>query len=402
MFVPVLLLSFAILSAAVMAYGTHASWAQFSHGTEVILAARRLQWPLVAVSLILCLTLLGLVIAGRRRAWWLIGLAPVLALFVHRFATDPANRFLCIDNPTFVSAAEARHVADDDWVIGLEFADGHYAYPYAALFETPVVIHADHDQRLAVLWSAHANRALAVPVGREVRAAHLEVVSTPGNALLVYNGRIGQFINAVSGRTPGGDKPDGFGDPLRTVAKTTWAQWRQRHPETRVLVPVGRNYATAPRQPIRPTYPLPAPYDAASGERHVVVGVRQPLAIPDATVTTRPLNVRADGVPAVVYRDPADGTLRAFERRVGDHEPRFRSNVDRQRPKAVLVDEETNVGFSALGVAVDGPAAFRGKRLAPLAVEGDLHLGVMTWAYREDISTYGGEAVYDAASQPIR
>jgi hypothetical protein len=288
-------------------------------------------------------------------------------------------------------------------VVGLQFADGHYAYPYAALFETPVVIHADHDKRVAVVWSAYANRAVAVPLGREVRAAHLEVVSTPANALLVYNGRIGQFINGVTARTPGGEKPDGFGDPLRTVTKTTWRKWRARHPDTRVLLPVGRNYATAPRQPIRPTHPLPAPYDAAPGDRQVVVGVRQPLAIPDAAVTTRPLNVSADGVPAVVFRNPDDGMLRAFERRVGDHRPRFRANVDLHRAKAVIVDEETNVGWSAQGVAVDGPAAFRGKRLAPVAVEGDLHAGVMSCAYREDISTYQGEEPRDAAaSQPTR
>src|SRR5215204_4712925 len=104
-----------------MAYGTHPAWAQFPNGLEFILVARRLQWPMVALALILCLVLLALVISGRRRAWWLIGLGPVLALFVHRFARDPVNQFACVENPPFVLASEAKHLADNDWVVALQF-----------------------------------------------------------------------------------------------------------------------------------------------------------------------------------------------------------------------------------------------------------------------------------------
>ena len=53
----------------------------------IITLARRLQWPLIVLSMMACLGLIGLVITAKRRAWWLIGLAPVLALFAHRFAT---------------------------------------------------------------------------------------------------------------------------------------------------------------------------------------------------------------------------------------------------------------------------------------------------------------------------
>ena len=400
--VPVLLLFAAVLTAAVMAYGTHPAWAQFPHGLEFILLARRLQWPLVAVSLLLCLALLGLVIAGRRRAWWLIGLGPVLALFVHRFATDPANRFHCVETPPFALASEARHVADDDWVVALQFEDVHYAYPYAALFEAPVVIHADHDKRVALLWSAYANRAVAVRVGRELRAADLEVVSMPANALLVYNGRIGRFVNGVTGRTPEGARPDGFREPLVSVTKTTWRAWRERHPDGKVMLPVGRAYATSPRGPIVPAYPLPAPLGpAAAGAGFVLVGARQPLAIPGTTVTAAPLDVTADGVPALVFRDPADGTVRAYERRVDGVPPQFRANPDRgRRPKAMFIDDYAGAGWSAHGVAVDGPKGVRGKRLPRLAVDEGLHLGVMRHAYPE-ISVWGQQVGAPApATQP--
>jgi hypothetical protein len=87
--VPVILLLFATLAAAGMAYGTDASWARYQHGIDFIIAARRVQWPLAVLAVVLCLALVGLVIAGKRRAWWLIGLGPVLALLVHRFFADP-------------------------------------------------------------------------------------------------------------------------------------------------------------------------------------------------------------------------------------------------------------------------------------------------------------------------
>ncbi|CAA9407201.1 MAG: hypothetical protein AVDCRST_MAG64-2089 [uncultured Phycisphaerae bacterium] len=389
---PVLLLLFAVLAAAVMAYGTHPAWAQFPNGLAFILLARRMQWPMVALALVLCLVLLALVISGRRRAWWLIGLGPVLALFVHRFASNPANDFACVENPTFALASDATHVADGDWVVTLQFGDGHYAYPYAALYEAPVVIHAEHDKRVAVMWSAYANRAIAVPVGRELRAADLTVVGTPANMLIVYNGRLGEFINGVTGRTPDGRKPGGVGEPLATAGKTTWRAWRDRHPDGKVLLPVGAKYATSPRVPIRPVYPLPAAYRLLPGDGYVLVGAKQPLAIPTSAVTAEPLNVKADGVAALVFRDPADGAVRGFERRVGDLVPQFRANREpRRRPEALFVDADTGAEWSAEGVAVAGPAGIRGKRLPRLAVDHDLHFGIMSFAFG-GISSYEGAA----------
>src|SRR5688572_23230783 len=100
-----------------MAYGTHAGWAQYSWGFDFILFTRRVQWPMAVLSLGLCLGVLGLIVSGRRRAWWLIGLAPVFALFAHRFISHPSNQFHVIEGPVFVTAPEgSKFVADEDWV----------------------------------------------------------------------------------------------------------------------------------------------------------------------------------------------------------------------------------------------------------------------------------------------
>ena len=382
MLLPVVLLLFATLAAAVMAYGTHPAWAQFEHGFQFILLSRRLQWPMVTLSLVLCLVLLGLVIAGRKRSWWLIGLGPILALFVHRFPSDRVNPFHAVEDPTFAAAADAKFVADDDWVVALRFADQDYAYPYAALYETPVVIHAEHDKRLMVLWSAYANRVIAVEVGRDLRGPDLEVVSTPANALLVYNKRLGQFINGVTGRTPDGARPDGFRDAVAAV-KTTWKTWRTLHPETKVLVPAGRSPAAhnAPRGPILPTYPLkPSVSELPGGVRVTLLEAKFPLVLRSEQLTAKPVNTGSDR-PILAFRDPADGSVRAFVREVEDLRPRFRANNDSKRKGVAFVDDDTGAGWNTAGAVVDGPREMRGKRLIQIPADDQLDWRVLKCWY---------------------
>src|SRR5690349_3075047 len=129
---PVILIVLATATAALVAYGVHPDWAQYESGLAIIILSRRLMWPMIAVSLILCIALLTLVISGRRRAWWLIGLAPVLALFVHRFSTGVYGPGGVVDMPTFVEATHpaAATVEVGDYVVGIVFRGRAYAFPY--------------------------------------------------------------------------------------------------------------------------------------------------------------------------------------------------------------------------------------------------------------------------------
>ena len=115
-----------------MAYGTEPAWAQYPHGIEFIMLARRLEWPMVSLSILLSIALIALVVAGKKRAWFLIGLGPIVALFAHRFTTQPVGSGIA-DGPAFVEASEARTLAPDDYVVGVHFEDGDFAFPYAAL-----------------------------------------------------------------------------------------------------------------------------------------------------------------------------------------------------------------------------------------------------------------------------
>jgi hypothetical protein len=396
------LTTLATILAAVVAYGTHPLWAQYPHGMGLIMFSRQVQWPVLFLSLGASLAVVALVIAGRQRAWWLIGLAPCMALFAHRFATDPTAGMASVEDPAFVPAAQASFVNDDDYVVGLTFGDKSYAYPYAALYSTPVVIHAQHDKRILMMWSPTANRAVATTVKRDLRARHLDVVSTPANALLLYDTARGQFINGLTALTPRGEKPPSFVSGVPT-AKMPWGRWRAAHADSLVMVPTGRLAARAPRQPLLPSCPMQK--DAARGDADqlpvVVVGTSTPAAVASNELNGIPLNLTADGGPVVTFRDLRDQSVRAFVRKIDDLSPQFKPNRDAARAAkgAVLVDSDTDSGWNADGVAVDAKKEFRSKRLAPVVAEDGLYWGVMKYWYPK-LELTAGEAAPVVAAAP--
>ena len=357
MLLPLLISFLAALLAAMMSYGVDPRWAEHPWGLGLIMLARRLQWPLVALSLILCLALLALVISGKRRAWWLIALAPVMALFAHRFVTDPLNRYDIADEPGFVSISQAAFVNDDDHVVGVVFNEQPYAYPYACLFETPVIVQSDRDQRLLLMWSPFANAATALAVELELKARQLDIASAPADGLLLYNSRRGEFIAAMTGRTPAGKQPAGVKSRL-PVTKTTWKRWKSRFPQSRVMLPRDRSYDGSVKPLVRGT-----------DESITLIGHDAPLALPSSAITFQPINTDADGAPVLIFRDEKTGAVRAFDRRIeSDLIPQFRANSDNRRHKgAPFIDADTDSGWTRDGVAIDG--ASKGKKLKSVLVQ---------------------------------
>ncbi|HEY8668693.1 MAG TPA: DUF3179 domain-containing (seleno)protein [Tepidisphaeraceae bacterium] len=375
MILPILIILIALLAAGWVAYGTVAGLGVYPQGVQWIVWSRTLQWPLVAVAIICSIALIGLVISGKRRAWWLIGLAPVLALFVHRFANSPMRNFAILDNPAFVGA-EVAAISDDDFVVGLVFANTPYAYPYSALYSNPVIIQSDQTKRMMLIWSAFANRAVAANIDREFRARELEIVSMPANALLLYDSRSGQFINGVTGARADGSKVIGFYGTL-AVTKTTWKNWRALHPGSKALAVAPLPSAPAtPAAPILPVYPMKPQPGGAREMRIIFIPATQPAAIAEEQIGVAPLNLTAGDVPLLLFREKESGMLRAFDRRVDkDLIPRFRLNTTR-RP-GLLIDADTNSTWSAGGVVVDGSKEMKGRKLTAVAAEEELFWGVM-------------------------
>lgn len=367
-------------AAVIVAYGANPDLGRYSHGIDWIVLTRRLQWPLVAVSIASCLTLIASVVAARRRVWWLLGLAPVVALFAQRFSFAEQNFFTVADvsHDSMLRAEEVTFLPDDDWVVGIVFDGIPFAYPYRALYSTPVVVHSEREKRMVLIWSPFANHARALTVGRELKARDLDVVSMPCNATLVYNARLGEFINGVTGRTHRDEPPRDVVGSL-PATRTTWARWRQDHPDTLVMPPMGRVTTRAPGAPVLPHYPMPVPQNPSvdPNTRVAIVLTTQPCAVVSDPLTLEPLNLMSGTTPVLLFRSPSTGLLAAFDRRIDeDLMPRF-ALAPRRGKDGIFVDSDTGSLWNAQGVAVEGEMARRGLRLRRIPVEDGLYWGVM-------------------------
>jgi hypothetical protein len=368
-----LLTALALGSAAVVAFGTHPALAKYPQGLDWIVAARRLQWPMMTLCLALCVTLIGLVIAGRRSAFWLIVLMPVLFLFYQRFAGDPLRRMAILDNPAFVGTDKAAFLKNDSQVVGLVLDGEPYAYPVASLAAAPVIAHADGDRRLLVMYSPYAGRAQAFVVDNTIKPRELDIVSMPADALLVYNSRIGQFVNGFTGTTLTGDRPDGFKAPIET-RRTSWREWRTLHPDTQVLAT-----GSAVNEKIQPRFPArPVALELPRETRVALLSTPHPLAVQVNKLARdgEPLNCSAGGANLLVYRERGTGRLRAFNRVIaGDLYPRFKRKAVSGKPDVAFTDADTGSLWSIDGRCLDGYA--KGEILKPVAVEEDLPYGTL-------------------------
>lgn len=362
-----------------MAFGANPHWGRYQNGIEFIMICHRLRWLLVAASLLCCVGLIGMVVGGRRRAWWLVGLAPVLALFAYRFVTNASGPYGILDEPAFVSA-DAAPLADGDYVVGVVFNGESYAYPYSILYAYPIVIQSDQDQHQMLVWSAFANRALCVPVDRTIHGRELQIVSMPANMPLLYNGHSGQFINGITGRTMDNLPAAGIAiGPATPTIKTTWRIWRSMHPFTHVLATPSNLPPNMPSAAVMPYYPMP-PRGSIPPAVPVVLIDSTPPAAADLSALTGPgpriANFHAGSTAVLLIADPVTGQVRVFDRQVSDDlVPTFHPRRSAAAPTAAMIDSDSGSLWTSEGIAVDGP--LKGKRLTPLTIDQDAYYDVI-------------------------
>ncbi len=308
MFLPFLLILLAAGAAAAFGYGMDSRWGQYPHGLDYIVLARRFQWLSAMLTILLSVSIITLVASGKRRIWWLLGLAPILLLFFHHFST-PHARTSVLDNPTFIPAAQATFLHDDEWVVGLSFNANSYAYPFSTLYTSPVISQIDrgkdnHLKRLLLMWSPYANRATAFLTKAEIRPRSLDIVSMPANALLIYNTRRGEFINALTGQTLQSQLPTGFISPIPT-SKMRWADWRSLHPDTLVLPPTDGQKPDAPTAPLAPRMKMPPAKVPPDPDRRILLlATTRPYAILQEAAGRSLINMMAGDLPLLLVRVP--------------------------------------------------------------------------------------------------
>ena len=251
---------------------------------------------------------------------------------------------------------------------------------------------------MILLWSPYANKATAYLITRDLKARDLEVVSWPANAMLLYNSRLGQFINGITGKTTKSQTPTGFRLPMRAV-KLMWADWRQQNPHTLVMAPLNAGWQTAPTSPVPPRYPMPTT-QPADYHQVCVVAAAAPIAVPSDAINEVPLNLSAGGTPMLLFRDNITGQALAFDRHVQyDLIPRFAKTADRTRPAAVMIDIDTETEWSVTGAALQGARETRGRTLTPLLVEDRLYWDVMKY-WLPDLKSVDSAALAAAVAEP--
>jgi hypothetical protein len=377
MLLPLILIVLALLLAAVLAYGTEPLWASLSpHGLDLIIWSRWLEWPLIVATLLLCGGLFVVIISGKRRIWWLIGLLPILALFLHRFTAGPTHGMSAVADPPFVAADKLPSLPADDLVVGLIVNEQPLAFPCSELYRAPVIVRTGREKPIVLMWSVYANRALAFYADRDFRAQDLEIVSMPDNALLIYNSRLGQFINAVTGKTTSGQTPIGLHE-LLPIVKTTWASWRSAHADTQVMsLPAERGSFA---QPLSPPYKMPGA-DLTRSRRICLIATTQPIAVPSEAISDKPLNLSTRNNALLLVK--VAGAVRCFNRELpGDLVPRFFPFTDPKHPAVAWTGSDTASEWNTRGEWTLGPKEMHGTALAPVPVEDDLNLSVMHFWY---------------------
>lgn len=360
-----MLLLLATVASAAVAWGCDP---RFATRVETICAMHRLQWLAIGVVVASCLSLVGLVVFGKRRAWWLVGLVPIIGMFGWRFGAQ-ADRALWVDDqPAFASVAQSSWLSGDDRVIGLEIDGQAFAYPIAAIGRTPVIVQSERTRRVMVAWSAGANAATACWMDRSMRGRDIEIVAAPAGVLLIYNRRIGEFFDALTLRTPRRAAPKFVLQRIETRI-WSWSHWREIHPDTLVLQP---RWAPIPA----------APAGDSASERVAMLLTDPPIAVRMNAITNEPSNISSGKGAVLVFMDDTTGRVRAFDRRVEeDLFPKFQRRLDAKRKRAVLIDSETQSTWDMTGRAIDGP--LKGQQLAPIFVQQDIEWSALKY-WRQD------------------
>lgn len=142
-----------------------------------------------------------------------------------------------IDKPDFVSAGFATHVRNNDVVLGIDYKGSTRAYPIRILNWHEVVNDRFDDEPVAVIYCPLCGTGMAFVARSSGRVLDFGVSGLLYNSdVLLYDRQTQSLWSQIMATSISGPLK---GTSLSTipVVHTTWAAWRARHPQTRVLSP---------------------------------------------------------------------------------------------------------------------------------------------------------------------
>ncbi len=196
-----------------------------------------------------------------------------------RSGGPPRDGIPSIDSPRFVEAGEADYLADSDRVLGVVIDGVTKAYPVKILNYHEIVNDYFGDVPVTVTFCPLCGTGIAFDAVVDGQARQFGVSGLLYNSdVLMYDRQTESLWSQILAQAISGPAR---GQKLRLlpVRHTTWADWRKRYPETRVLAEprgFGRNYDVDPYVGYATSNRLWAPVahkDRRYPRKSVVVGV---------------------------------------------------------------------------------------------------------------------------------
>jgi hypothetical protein len=278
-----------------------------------------------------------------------------------------------IDSPRFISAGEGdSFLRPDDIVFGIAYQGTVRAYPQRILVWHEIVNDIIAGERISITYCPLTGSQMAFrgTLGGE-RATFGTTGSLVNSNLLMYDRETDSDWPQIVGIAINGPRR---GRSLEEVPLvwTTWARWRDKHPETAVLsTDTGqlRNYDSDPYGSYTPSlggyylsdsllFPVMQTSDRYPNKK-VFIGLKvgeQRLAVPLAEFrSTVVRNASLGGSPLALFYDGELDTINAFRREVEGEALTFALQ------EGGIVDEQTASVWSPEGKALEG--SFEGTAL---------------------------------------
>ncbi len=268
-----------------------------------------------------------------------------------------------IDDPTYQSADAADGwLNEDDMVIGIEVDGETRAYPLRILNVHEIVNDEVGGTPVAVTYCPLCRSGLVFDRRVDGETLSFGVSGKLINAnLVMYDRQTETYWSQLEGEAIVGPLvPREL--TLVPSSITTWAEWREAHPQTQVLsrdtgIYPKSTYGSNPYSGYADSERVGFDVDSVDDRLHsktIVYGVtigNASRAYPEETVTEADVvNDEVGGVPVLVVEDQREGGVKLFVREVDGDPVRFSPSEGR------LVDEDGN-GWSFDGEAQEGPHA---------------------------------------------
>lgn len=283
--------------------------------------------------------------------WW----ASIDARFREFFAEGAANRDMrirfeeitwggvrvdgipALDNPALIGATDADYLLDDDLVFGLEINGDARAYPLRILGWHEMANDVVGGVPVALAYCTLCGAGIVFETGVEGRETPF-VFGSSGllyrSNKLMFDRETRSLWNQFTGEPVGGPlAATGIRLPIRPVTITRWADWRARHPDSRVLSletgyvrdydpgVVYRDYFASPDL----MFPTAVGDESRVARKEFIYGIRMPggaRAWPVAAFAAEPvINDRVGLRDVVLIGNAETRTVRAYDRAGRDFAP---------------------------------------------------------------------------------